>query len=191
MTKLILSILAIAAFVSTSFAQVNVARQAGQIIVNAGAPSAGTDEVQTITIGGTPDGGTFKLRFMGKTTASIAWSATNATLVSNIDSALGALSTVNGAGNVTTAVATMTNGIGTITVTFTADLGRMAVDLMTAPTNAMTGTSPTIGVTETTPGVNATGRGAAKGVLLVDSSTPDLYINDGTAVTPTWTKVSP
>src|SRR3954464_11821503 len=83
----------------------------------AGAPVAGTDEVQTITIGGTPTSGTFRLTFEGFTTGDITWSATNATLVANIDAALEALDNI-GTGGVVTAVATMTAGIGTATVTF-------------------------------------------------------------------------
>src|SRR4051794_15606160 len=88
-----------------------------RIMTNAGVPGAGTSEIQTITIGGTPTGGTFRLRYEGQTTANIPWNATNATLVASIDAALEALATV-GTGNVTTAVGTMTAGIGTITVTF-------------------------------------------------------------------------
>ena len=69
---------------------------------NAGAPSAGTDEVQTITFGGTPTGGTFKLKFGSFTTAAISWSATNNTLRDNVDAALEALPNI-GTGGVTTA----------------------------------------------------------------------------------------
>ena len=83
-------------------------------LVNAGAPVAGTDEVQTLTIGGTPTGGTFKLSYKGQITTAITWTATDATLVANIDAALGALSTVGGAANVTTAAGTVSSGIGTV-----------------------------------------------------------------------------
>jgi hypothetical protein len=37
---------------------------------SAGAPSAGTSEIQTLTIGGTPTGGTFTLAFDGFQTAA-------------------------------------------------------------------------------------------------------------------------
>lgn len=155
-----------------------------------GAPSSGTDEVQTITFGGTPTGGTFRLSFEGARTAAISWSATNATLVGNIDTALGALHTVNGAANVTTAVGTMTAGIGTITVTFVAALGKKAVPTIAVADNSLTGTSPTLGVTETTPGVDATLRGVAAGALAVRTdSSHKLYQNTGTSVAPTWTVV--
>lgn len=153
----------------------------------AGAPVAGTDEIQTITIGGTPTGGTFTLTFEGHTTAPITWSATNNTLIANIDAALEALANV-GTGGVTTAVGTMTAGIGTATVTFVAQLGKKAVGLMTA-TSSLTGTSPTVAVAETTPGVNASARGAAIGATLTDITNGKLYINTGTAAAPTWTVV--
>lgn len=157
-------------------------------LTNAGAPANGTDEVQTLTIGGTPSGGTFRLRFEGFTTAPITWSATNAALVTNVDAALEALPTI-GTGGVTTAVDTMTAGIGTLTLTFAGNLGKRAVGTISVAENALTGTSPTVAVVETTPGVDATGRGAGKGTLLTDTDNGLLYINTGTALAPTWTKV--
>lgn len=154
----------------------------------AGAPVAGTDEVQTITIGGTPTGGTFKLRFRGQDTAPITWSATNATLLANIDAALEALTSI-GTGGVTTAAASLTAGIGTITVTFTGANGKRVQPVMVVADNSLTGTAPTVAVAETTPGVNATHRGAPKGSQVVDTTNGIAYINTGTADAPTWTKV--
>ena len=153
----------------------------------AGVPGAGTSEVQTITIGGTPTAGTFTLTFEGHTTAAITWSATNNTLIANIDAALEALNNV-GTGGVTTAVGTMTAGIGTATVTFAGNLAKKAVGLMTA-TSSLTGTSPTVAVAETTPGVNPTFAGAPVGQLAVDETNAKLYINTGTALSQTWTVV--
>lgn len=158
----------------------------GTPLTNAGAPSAGTSEVQTLTIGGTPTGGTFQLAFMGFTTAAITWSATNATLIANIDAALEALPNI-GTGGVTTAAGTLTAGIGTITITFGGNLAAKAVSTMTVANNSLTGTAPTLAVAETTAGVDATARGAAKGALLVDTTNGTLYQNTGTALAPTWT----
>lgn len=152
---------------------------------NAGAPSAGTDEVQTLTIDAT--GGTFKLKFDGVTTAAITWSATNATLIADIDAKLEALASI-GTGNVTTAVGTMTAGVGTATITFAGALAKKAVSLITVANNSLTGTA-TLSVAETTPGVDASFRGAAKGALLVDTTNAKLYINTGTTTSPTWTVV--
>ena len=156
-----------------------------EILNYAGVPSAGTDEVQTLTIDAT--GGTFKLKFEGFTTSAISWSATNTTLRDNVDTALEALSSI-GTGGITTAVGTMTAGIGTATVTFAGNLAKKAVGLMTA-TSSLTGTSPTVAVAETTPGVNPTSAGAPVGQLAVDETNAKLYINTGTALSQTWTVV--
>ena len=154
----------------------------------AGAPVAGTSEVQTITFGGTPTGGTFKLGFRGRRTAAISWSATNNTLRDNVDAALEALSDVIGTGNVTTAVGTMTAGIGTLTVTFAGTLAKKAVPLLTVEDNSLTGTAPTVDVAETTPGVDTTHRNAKIGTRLIDTTNGKEYI--ATAENPpTWTVV--
>lgn len=158
----------------------------GSPILNEGAPVAGTDEVQTLTIGGTPTGGTFRLALGGTLiTGAIAWSATNATLLANIDAALEA---ILGTGSVTTAAGTLTAGIGTITITFTGAYGKMAVPTLTVYDNSLTGTAPTLAVAETTPGVNATGRGAPKGAKLIDVTNGVDYVQTGTTTAPTWTK---
>lgn len=159
----------------------------GPILTTAGAPSAGTNCIQTITIGGTPTSGTFTLTYKGKTTSAITWSATNNTLVANIDAALEALKTI-GTGGVTTAVDSMTAGIGTITVTFTGDNAKLLIPAMTS-TSSLTGSSPTLAVAITTAGVTADGRKSPLGTLLIDSTNKKLYINTGTSLNPTWTVV--
>lgn len=156
--------------------------------ISAGAPSAGTSEIQTLTIGGTPTSGTFKLAFEGMTTAAITWTATDATLVANIDAALEALPGI-GTGGVTAAAGTVSSGIGTITLTFAGNRAKQAVPLISVADNSLAGTSPTLAVTETTPGVDAAGRGAGKGALAVDTTNGKLYINTGTALIPIWTVV--
>lgn len=161
-----------------------------RILTVATAPVAGTNAVQTITIGGTPTGGTFALTCEGATTAAITWSATNATLVANIDAALEALPTV-GTGGVVTAVGTAVAGIGTITCTFSgANTGLRPVAVMTVANNNMTGTTPTVAVALTTPGVEATYRNAVTGQLLIRTDTGVAYYNASTtAQAPTWTAV--
>lgn len=152
---------------------------------SAGAPSAGTNEVQTLTIGGTPTAGTFKLVQDGIQTASITWSAVNATLLSAINTALDA---ILGASSVVATAGTLTAGIGTILLTYSGgSYQKRAVSTMTY-VNALTGTSPTLAVAETTPGVDATGRFAAKGAQLTDTTNGILYIATATNP-PTWTKV--
>lgn len=155
---------------------------------NAGAPGAGTSEVQTLTIGGTPTGGTFKLAFDGQKTAAIEWTAVDNTLIAAVDAALEALTNI-GAGNIAAADGTLTDGIGTITLTFGGDLAKLAVNTITVADNSLTGTAPTLAVAETTPGVTASFRGSKKGALVTDTTNGVLYINTGTALSPTWTKV--
>lgn len=160
----------------------------------AGSPTAGTDEVQTITIGGTPEAGsTFKLTFDGWTTAAIAWSATNNTLRDHVDAALEALPNI-GTGGVVTAVGTMTAGVGTLTVTFSgARLAKKNVSLMTGGSfkkSDGTASDGTVAVATTTPGVDASFRDAPTGSRLTDTTNGVDYVNTGTAGAPTWTAVS-
>lgn len=160
----------------------------GALYQNAGAPAAGTNEVQTLTIGGTPTGGTFTLTFQGYTTGAITWSATNATLLASINAALDLLPNVLTAGIVATA-GTLTAGIGTVVLTFSGgNVAKRAVATMTA-SSSLTGTSPTLAIVETTPGVDTTAIGSVKGQLLSDTTNGKLYINTGTALNPTWTVV--
>jgi hypothetical protein len=152
-------------------------------------PVNGTDEVETITIGGTPTAGTFTLTFQGHTTSAITWTAVDATLVANIDAALEALRNI-GTGGVVTAAGTVSSGIGTITVTFSGTaVKKLAITTMTY-TSSLTGTSPTLAIAKTTPGVTADGRSAAKGTLLIDIAHGTLYTNTGAVGAPTWTLIS-
>lgn len=151
----------------------------------AGAPVDGTTEVQTLTIDA--DGGTFKLAYDGYTTDDIDWDAVNNTLRDAVDAALEALPSI-GTGGVTVAVGTMTDGVGTLTITFAGNHVKKSVATITVADNSLTGTG-TLAVVETTPGVDATHRGQGKGATLVDTTNGIAYINTGTALAPTWTKV--
>lgn len=153
-----------------------------------GTLTAGTNEVQTLTIGGTPTGGTFKLRFEGNNTAAITWSGTNATLLANIQAALDAHPSLGTNGCVASA-GTVTNGIGTVLLTFGAARAKQAVETMAVANNSLTGTAPTLTVAETTPGVNASGLYAAVGDMGVDSSGVVYVVTALTGPVPTWTKV--
>ncbi len=108
--------------------------------------SGGTNEVQTVTITGTPAGGTFTLTFQGDTTATIAYNAT----ASAVEDALEALSTI-GQGNVR-----VTGGPGPGTpyvVTFINDLAANDQPLVTDDQTGLTGgTTPAVTVTQTTAG---------------------------------------
>lgn len=158
------------------------------VLQSAGVPGAGTDCVQTITIGGTPTGGTFRLAYEGFWTAAITWTAVDATLVAAVDAALALLPSVASASNVTAADSTLTSGIGDITVTFVAALGKRVCPVLQV-SSALTGTAPTLACVITTPGVAAFGRGSGPGALVTDTTNAKLYINTGTAIAPTWTVV--
>lgn len=149
-----------------------------------GQPSPGATAVYILTFGGTPTAGTFTITFDGYTTGAISWSATNNTLVSNIDTAFEALPSV-GTDNATTAVLNMTAGIGTITITLAGNLLSKAVSAPTV-TSSLTGSSPTLTVTESIAGVDATFRGCSVGASVVDTATGNTYVNASTTLTPTW-----
>lgn len=154
---------------------------------SAGAPGAGTNEVQTLTIGGTPTGGTYKLALDGVPTGAVTWSATNATLLSNLNTALDA---VFGTASIVATAGTLTAGIGTVLLTFSGnEYARRAVNTMTVYDNSLTGTTPTLAIAETTPGVNATGLGTPKGGTVLDTTNGKAYINTGTDTTPSWTVI--
>lgn len=126
--------------------------------------SATANEVQTLTISGTPTGGTFQLSFNGQTTSAIAYNATNST----VQTAFVALSTV-GSGNVT-----VTGGPGPGTpyvFTFGAALGNQNVPMITASAAGLTGgTSPSIAVVETTAGKSGL---LSAGLITEDGVTED------------------
>jgi hypothetical protein len=108
--------------------------------------AGGTNEVQTVTITGTPAGGDFTLTFQGQETAAIAYNATAAT----VEDRLEALSTI-GQGNVR-----VTGGPGPGTpyvVTFINDLAANDQPLAVDDDSGLTGgTTPAVTVTQTTAG---------------------------------------
>ena len=143
-----------------------------------GTVTAGTDEVQTLTIGGTPTGGTFILRFESVNTSAITWSSNNTTLLANIQAALDAHPSLGTNGCVASA-GTVSSGIGTILLTYGAARAKQNVELMTVFKNSMTGSAPTAAITNTTPGVNATGLYDSFGQMGYDTAGV-VYINTAT-----------
>lgn len=104
------------------------------------------NDVQTVSITGSPTGGTFTLTFNGQTTTAIPFNASAAVVAA----ALAALSNVGG-GNVS---ASGGPEPGTpVVVTFIGLLGNVVQPAMTANSGGLTGgSSPTATVTHTTPG---------------------------------------
>jgi hypothetical protein len=116
----------------------------GDILRLTGSP---VNEVQTLTVTGTPTGGTFRLSFRGVQTAAIAFSATAAA----IQAALEALSTV-GVGNVVCAGGPLPGS--PVTITFQGTLAGQNQPMIAVASQAFTGgTTPAATVAETTPGV--------------------------------------
>jgi hypothetical protein len=114
-------------------------------VLDAAVPAAGPDEVQTITVTGSPTGGTFTLTFSGQTTAAIAYNAT----ASAVQTALEGLSNIN-PGDVVCAGGPLP---GTpVTVTFGGQYDGQNVAQMTATASLTGGTSPDVTVTTTTSG---------------------------------------
>ncbi|MGH9059965.1 MAG: hypothetical protein ACRDZY_10690, partial [Acidimicrobiales bacterium] len=122
----------------------------------------GTDEVQTITVTGTPTGGTFTMTFSGQTTAAIPYSATMAqlaaalTALSNIE--IGDITVTGGPLPATPLVVTF--GLG--------QYGGIDVPTMTATASFTGGTTPTIAVAETTKGAAGAALGYAAPAVNVD-----------------------
>lgn len=184
--KFKLSLLAVAAFALAlpAFAQSDI--KSTMVYQYAGAPVNGTNEVDTLTIQTSTTALVFTLTTAGgRTTAPITWSATDATLIANIDAAVEALSAV-GVGGVTTAAGTGSSGIGTYTLTFTGKNAASNAALLTLTVVSQTGgTAPTI--TTTTAGVAGTFTNAKTGDLLEDTSNGELYQNiSTTAGAPNW-----
>jgi hypothetical protein len=101
-------------------------------------PDTTGSETQTVTITGTPTGGTFTLTFNGQTTAAIAYNAA----ASLVQTRLEALSSV-GTGNVTCGGGPLPGS--PVTVAFKGELASTDVALMTANSASLTGgTTPTV-----------------------------------------------
>ena len=157
------------------------AREGSGTPTASGAPANGTNEVQTLTITGTPTGGTFKLEYKGQRTAAIAYNAAAAA----VQSALEALPSI-GTGGVTGGGGALPGTPVTITFAGTNTAAR-AQPLITVVESALTGgTTPAAAVAETTPGVTGTLRDAPIGSQYINSANGKLYAK--TAAN-TWTVV--
>lgn len=133
-------------------------------------PYAGSnEEVQTVTVTGSPGGGDFTLTFDGQTTAAIAYNAAAAA----VQAALVALSNV-ASGDVTVTG----NAGGPYTLTFGGAYADTDVPQLTANGAGLTGgTSPGVTVATTTVGgtdAAATGLGDCAGLLVSAVKVPNL-----------------
>jgi hypothetical protein len=105
--------------------------------------ASAVNEIQTVTITGTPTGGTFTLSYKGQTTTAIAYNAAAAA----VQAALQALSTI-GSGNATVSG----SAGGPYTVTFVGALAGINVDQLGAVGSFTGGSSPAVAVVTATPG---------------------------------------
>jgi hypothetical protein len=157
-------------------------------LLHSGAPSNGTDEVQTITYGSASASGAFVLEFEGYRTTSLAWNA--AAVV--VEAALRALPSIGALGCSVTLAGAPTN---VYQVTF--DAGNMlkrnvALISVYSSTVAEAGAAlVTLTVAVLTPGVDATGIGSPKGKVLLRTDNGAQYYNTGTALAPIWTALAP
>lgn len=99
------------------------------------------DEVQQLTITGSPTGGTFTLTFSGQTTAAIAYNATAA----DVQTALRALSNI-GAADVHCYGSSLP--AGTITIHFANDLGASDMPLITSTDSLTGGSTPATAISQ-------------------------------------------
>lgn len=118
----------------------------GQGPYNVVPSSGGTNEVQTITITGSPTGGSYTLTYNGQTTSAIAYNATN----SAIQTALLALS------NLDTGDVVVTGTSPSFTVTFGGSKQKKNVAQITATASLTGGTTPNVTTATTTSGVSST-----------------------------------
>lgn len=153
----------------------------GQRITDAVTLTPGTNEVQTLTMTGTPTGGTVTLVFMGETTATIVWNAASSAVLS----ALEALPNID--------VGDITVGGGpwpgsAITVTFRGKFAGQNIGLISLGTNGLSGgTTPSLTVAETTPGVPL----SETSVVPISGNEWDLFIDPTSGAIGTTKVVTP
>lgn len=157
-------------------------------LTNAGAPVDGVDEVQRLTstaTGGAAAGITFvnPLTGVSKKTGAIPWNAALAA----IQAAFDALTNMPAGGVVVSGGPTI--DAAPVDLTFAGSLSGLNIAQVVVDNTGATG--GTIVPSTVTAGVQGTARGAAKGELLKDTTTPKLYQNAGTPQKPVWQKVGP
>jgi hypothetical protein len=144
----------------------------GPIVWNAtatGAPSTGNDGVLILAIAGTASSGTFKLKYEGFVTGTIANNASAA----NVATALNALPSIGASG-----VACSGGALGTaVVITFNgANHAKKTVSALTVAENSLVGGgAPTI--TTSTTAVTALFRGIGYGGLVINTFEGKMYQN--------------
>ncbi len=147
----------------------------GTPLAMSGVPSGGTDKVQTLTI--TATGGHYHITFEGFTSDEIAYNDNAAAIQAHLE----AIPAIGTGGCVVT-------GAGS-PYTLTAGGNRTKQAHGTFGVDASACTGGTVTCVQATAGVDSSFRGQPKGTQVVDTATGIVYVNTGTALAPTWTKV--
>lgn len=113
---------------------------------------AGINEVQTLTITGTPTGGTLTLTVMGQTTAGIAFNAASAAVQTAINNALAALAGVTGLNYTVTVTGGPWPGSAMVVTFNGSGVAARNIGPITANLASLTGGTPAFAAVETTPG---------------------------------------
>ena len=161
---------------------------AGDLIYQHPKGMLGISEVQKLTFGGTITGGTFTLTMNAYTSEAITWTATDATLVQRIQSAVKLLLEIqNPTATVQAVDTTLTSGIGDVELNFGGSLGN-GVDVATITrTSSLTGTAPTLTVSDVTTAVFGKTSGPSDSILIPSKGTVVIsgaYVT-GLALSPT------
>lgn len=136
------------------------------------------DEIQTVTVTGTPTGGSFTLTLSGYgTTPAINWSASLSTARTNMETQL---KTLSGLGSVTVAVSGSDWSNAVFTVTFTGTCGNLSQ--MTS-SSSLTGGTPNIAHATTTQGTHSaqlvtSGKTIGKNFTIVNRGSGTTYLVD-------------
>jgi hypothetical protein len=144
-----------------------------------GPPDNGTNSVQSITFASDTSGGTFRLRFGIKATAPIAWSPTNGVLVSHVQDAINALSSVGSDGVHCEAGEDLTAGHGSVVCTFDGrKTAKLAVPVLSVLSNSLLGDGHSIIIDQQVEGVTADARSYHAGAIDVDLDVLKFYVNN-------------
>lgn len=124
--------------------------------------TAARNDVKTITITGTPTGGTWTFTFLGQVSSSLAFNATAATVQAAVDAFFGP------------SCCTVTGGPGPGTpwvLTFTGMMGNVLIKSFTVTGSFTGGTTPAIAIANTTTG----SAGAGQMDIYDDSTVPTAH----------------
>lgn len=146
------------------------------------APGPGTADVQTLTINGSPDGGTFQLMYEGVRIAPQAFNVALADLQTALNGLVGI-----GTGGVVVTGTPGSSYVVTWQVPGVRPLLVVPADAMKLTKSGSPVATPT--VVNTTPGVDPDGKGTPALGCVKALDTGHVWRNDGTQAAPSWTDI--